>query len=196
MNPLIHHIIYDGLDNRIDTRYVNSVGHHFYVADDVELKLQYFPGHEIDVNAKFVLDSGESVRVVYGAKGTGKSVVLRNTRLYPMVMDLVDGVTFEEVVFHEFPTAAHKSEPVPDPPANAEFLLHLLLKGNDQDAIIGDLVERFPAKSERLGKRRANLWFYSEVLYFLWPGFKRIAARTAGLVGVLNFIDWIRRNFF
>lgn len=83
------------------------------------------------------------------------------------------------------------TESKPQPPVNAEFILHLLLRRDEQDAVIGDLLERYPKKCERLGERRAQFWFYGEIVRSIWPLIKRAFAKITGLV-VLG--EWIRRH--
>jgi hypothetical protein len=78
----------------------------------------------------------------------------------------------------------------PRPPVNAEFILHLLLKREEQDAVIGDLLERYVKKHKRLGKRRADIWFYMEVARSLWPLAKRSGAKAIKIAVVG---EWIRR---
>ena len=79
----------------------------------------------------------------------------------------------------------------PQPPLDAEFILHLLLNKDEQDALIGDLIERYGKKCERLGVRRANFWFYAEVCRTAWPLIKRFIAKAGGLIAVG---EWLRRH--
>ena len=78
----------------------------------------------------------------------------------------------------------------PQPPVNAEFILHLLLRKDEQDALIGDLLERYSKKCARLGVRRANLWFYAEIFWTALPLIKR--ALMSG--GLITLGEWIRRH--
>jgi hypothetical protein len=90
--------------------------------------------------------------------------------------------------------AAESTAPVvlpPQPPLDAEFVLHLLLNKDEQDALIGDLIERYGRKCERLGVRRANLWFYAEVVRTAWPLVKRFVAKAGGMLAVG---EWLRRH--
>lgn len=87
--------------------------------------------------------------------------------------------------------AAVGPEVFSNPPPNAEFLLHLLLRRDERDAVIGDLLEKFAKNRKRFGARRAKVWFYSEVLRSLWPLFRRIATKVTGL---LALGEWIRRH--
>lgn len=77
------------------------------------------------------------------------------------------------------------------PPLNAEFILHLLLRHDEHDALIGDLIERYGKKCARLGQRRANLWFYAEILWTALPLLKRALVKVSGLVA---FGEWVRRH--
>jgi len=76
-------------------------------------------------------------------------------------------------------------------PINAEFILHIFLKTDELDAVVGDLLEKYKKKWERFGPRRAKFWFYSEVLRSLWPLLKRLVAKAGGL---LALGEWIRRH--
>lgn len=80
---------------------------------------------------------------------------------------------------------------IPQPPMNAEFILHLLLRKDEREAVIGDLVERYVQKLERFGERRARLWFYCEVLRSVWPLLRRTVAKAGGLIAAG---EWIRRH--
>lgn len=79
------------------------------------------------------------------------------------------------------------------PPVNAEYALHLFLSKEEQDAQIGDLIERYNQKSVRFGPRRADLWFYCEALRLVWPALKRTIVRASGLFAVA---EWIRKYWF
>jgi hypothetical protein len=79
----------------------------------------------------------------------------------------------------------------PQPPLNAEFILHLLLRHDEHDALIGDLIERYGKKCLRLGVCRANLWFYAEILWTALPLLKRALVKASGLVASG---EWLRRH--
>lgn len=84
-----------------------------------------------------------------------------------------------------------KNRSCPQPPINAEFILHLLLRHDEHDALIGDMIERYGRKCARLGARRANLWFYAEVFWTALPLLKRALVKASGLVA---FGEWVRRH--
>jgi hypothetical protein len=79
---------------------------------------------------------------------------------------------------------------VVQPPLDAEFLLHLLLRGEEQEAFIGCLVERYGRKVERFGKHRADIWFYLEVIRSACPLVRRFVAKT---IKFMILGEWIRR---
>jgi hypothetical protein len=80
------------------------------------------------------------------------------------------------------------SDPKPvQPSRNAELLLSVLARRDEQEAIVGDLIERYPKKVERLGKRRANLWVWAQVIHSAWPLFKR-AITTGGILAAANYL--------
>lgn len=77
------------------------------------------------------------------------------------------------------------------PPINAEFILHIFLKRDELDAVVGDLLEKYKKIWERFGPRRAKFWFYSEIARSLWPLLKRLVVRAGGLIALG---EWIRRH--
>lgn len=100
--------------------------------------------------------------------------------------DDVKGFTFHLVI-----ATGADAPSCPRPPLDAEFILHLLLRHDEHDALIGDLIERYGRKCARLGARRANLWFYAEVLWTALPLLKRALIKASGLVA---FGEWVRRH--
>lgn len=62
----------------------------------------------------------------------------------------------------------------PEPPAVAEFLLRLLLRGDDVDAVTGDLSEGYVKRHARYGAGRAKFWVYGQVSLSIWPLLKRV----------------------
>ncbi|HEX8179481.1 MAG TPA: hypothetical protein VF525_08055 [Pyrinomonadaceae bacterium] len=79
----------------------------------------------------------------------------------------------------------------PQPPLNAEFILHLLLRHDEHDALIGDLIERYGKKAARLGVKRANVWFYLEIFWTAASLSKRVVAKVSGLIALG---EWVRRH--
>jgi hypothetical protein len=68
------------------------------------------------------------------------------------------------------------------PPANAEYLLHLVLQKEERDAVIGDLNEEYGYILNRFGRPRADIWFYKQVFQSVWPFLRRAIARAATVV--------------
>jgi putative ABC transport system permease protein len=66
------------------------------------------------------------------------------------------------------------------PPASASRLLKFLANGSDYDCAMGDLVETYEYITETQGIKKANRWFWMEVIKSL-PGFlkNRVYRRTA-----------------
>jgi len=77
------------------------------------------------------------------------------------------------------------------PPIRAEFALYLLLNGTERDAAIGDLIERYPKVVKRYGKRKADLWVWSQVIRSIGPVFRRCV--TIG--GLLTAAAIIKKVF-
>lgn len=85
-----------------------------------------------------------------------------------------------------------ETQKIPEPPKNAELLLTLFLRRDEQEAAIGCFSEIFAKKVQRLGKRRAVIWAWCDVLRTLWPVIKRMFVRVSGLAAT---VEWLRRHF-
>jgi len=70
----------------------------------------------------------------------------------------------------------------PRPPFNAEYLLYLLLRREDRNIVIGDLVEGYGHVLRRFDRRRADIWFYKQVGGSLFPLLRRALLRIGALV--------------
>jgi hypothetical protein len=77
---------------------------------------------------------------------------------------------------------AQRESTSPRPPLNAEYLLYLLLRGDEREALIGDLVEVYGQVLRRFGKRRADFWFCKQVFGSLWPLLRRTFLKISALV--------------
>lgn len=70
------------------------------------------------------------------------------------------------------------------PPLNAEFVLYLLLRKEERDVVIGDLIECYDQILRRFDKRHADIWFYKQVIGSLFPLIRRALLRIGALVWV------------
>jgi hypothetical protein len=68
------------------------------------------------------------------------------------------------------------------PPQRAEYLLFLLLSRDERDVVTGDLFECYNRIVCRFGKRRADLWYYKQVVGSLWPLLRRAIVKIGALV--------------
>ena len=55
------------------------------------------------------------------------------------------------------------------PPINAEFLLFLFLSAKNCDAFVGDLEERYRLIRRKFGRRRADFWYWKQVIWSVAP---------------------------
>ena len=55
------------------------------------------------------------------------------------------------------------------PPLDAEFLLYLLLDRQNCDSLVGDLRQSHKLIHKRFGKRRATIWYWTQVVRLLGP---------------------------
>lgn len=76
------------------------------------------------------------------------------------------------------------------PPFNAEYLLYLLLRKEEREVVIGDLIEEYVDIERRFGERHANFWFYKQVAGSLWP----LLRRTLLKLGALVWLDRVLRR--
>jgi len=68
------------------------------------------------------------------------------------------------------------------PPFNAEYILYILLRREERDVVIGDLIEDYVRVLKRFNKRRADMWFYKQVGGSLFPLLRRALVRIGALV--------------
>jgi hypothetical protein len=55
------------------------------------------------------------------------------------------------------------------PPRNAEFLFYIFMTPANCDALVGDLEERYKLIYKKFGRRRANLWYWTQTVTSLGP---------------------------
>jgi hypothetical protein len=68
------------------------------------------------------------------------------------------------------------------PPINPEYILYLLLRRNEREVVIGDLIEGYGQVFQRFDKRSADIWFYKQVAGSLLPLLRRTLLRLGALV--------------
>jgi hypothetical protein len=191
MNAVLRRLIHERLQDEIDPSLSEPAENKFYGGGDVEGKLlgsreHYAPASLLKVQLerrrkKILVRSRWTTRVTRRDPDTGAVITLQQT--------MGEDAEAIYVPIEEDPTPP--SDCSPRPPLNAEYALQLFLRGDERDAVIGDLLERYAGKHERFGERRAKLWFYGEVVRSLWPLLKRLAAKAGGLIALG---EWIRRH--
>ena len=73
-----------------------------------------------------------------------------------------------------------------NPPVSGEYLLYLFLSKKDSEAVAGDLEERWRKIKKKFGVRRANFWYWTQVVRSLWPFGVAAAKRVSGLLAVIE----------
>jgi hypothetical protein len=68
------------------------------------------------------------------------------------------------------------------PPFNAEYLLYFLLRREERDAVIGDLNECYETVCRLFNKRHADIWFYKQVVWSVFPLLRRGVLRIGAFV--------------
>lgn len=56
-----------------------------------------------------------------------------------------------------------------EPPKSAEFLAYLFLPKSDREVLLGDLTEEYRSVVAKFGQRRAQFYFYKQVVWSIWP---------------------------
>jgi hypothetical protein len=76
------------------------------------------------------------------------------------------------------------------PPLNAQFLFYLFLDAKTCDALVGDLEERYRTVLKKFGTRRANSWYWVQVITslspFIWAATKRLLKAASGVAAMLE----------
>jgi hypothetical protein len=77
------------------------------------------------------------------------------------------------------------------PPRWAEALLRTLLKSGDFESVSGDLLEQYrDSIYPEYGRRRADLWYTSQVIAFVSPGVRFFAALFSAQSLTRTALDW------
>lgn len=123
----------------------------------------------------------EAVKLIAGATGfkvSNESVIVssRYAEIRP-----------PNLIFH--PVTIAKNECLKDtrrPPLNAAYLLYVFLSKNDPEAVAGDLEERWRKIKKKFGVRRANFWYWTQVVRSLWPFGLAALKRVSGLLALIE----------
>jgi hypothetical protein len=87
-------------------------------------------------------------------------------------------------------------------PINDEFLFYLFLDAQNCDALVGDLEERYKLIHKKFGKRRTDLWYWTQAIRSVGPivwawavkiGMKPLAGVVAWAAakGILKHDSWL-----
>jgi DNA-binding transcriptional MerR regulator len=101
------------------------------------------------------------------------------------VEHLIDIVSKDATIVTHVPLIAigpKDSKIVARLPLNAEYFLYLLLRRDERDVVIGDLIEDYGTVLERFTKRRADIWLCKQVLGSLFPLLRRALLKMGALV--------------
>jgi hypothetical protein len=97
--------------------------------------------------------------------------------------NLVNGKSIKDDAPQSPPaTRTSRPERLPRPPINAEYILYLLLRKEEREVVIGDLLECYGQMVRRFDKRRADIWFYKQVGGSLLPLLRRALLKIGALV--------------
>lgn len=59
-------------------------------------------------------------------------------------------------------------------PRKVEFILLMFVRPEEEDALIGDLEERYSAKIKRYGKNAANTWLLKQLIFSIYSRLKGV----------------------
>lgn len=120
------------------------------------------------------LDKDSRRRLVNWIENSPEDIILETEKMLEKALSLAE---------HQ-PTGSRigRKQTPPRPPFNAEYLLYLLLRRDEWEIVIGDLLETYGQILVRFNKRRANIWFYKQVVGSLFPLLRRALLRIGALV--------------
>jgi hypothetical protein len=154
------------------------------------LQLIQFAG--VNVTPEFVNSARKILahcQVIVQSDSTEKTVSTRNTLSY------IPRSSSDSYFQKLFPFK--KSKRI-RPPVFAEYLLHLFLSKQDRDPFLGDMEQEFREIYQKFHARKANFWYYKQVLLSLWPLLcaARKNAMKIGLLGIVlefirQFVPWL-----
>lgn len=82
------------------------------------------------------------------------------------------------------------------PPLNAEFPFHLFLDAKNCDALVGDLEERYRSLYQKFGARRANFWYWVQVVRSVgpiaWAATKKLLKAVSGVAALVEMYRRLR----
>jgi len=129
-----------------------------------------------------LLAAGNSTKDIASLLGISETTV----KAYQLkVMSNMQRETVEQIVRRNMGHALPPGQPLipmARPPINAEYVLCLLLRKEEREVVVGDLIESYNEVLKRFDKRRADIWFYKQVTGSLFPLFRRAMLRIGGLV--------------
>jgi hypothetical protein len=76
---------------------------------------------------------------------------------------------------------------------NADWLAYLFLPKKDREALLGDLHEEAEEVLELFGRRRARIWYWTQVLSSIWPYVGARASKLGGWLKVGAIAEMIHR---
>jgi hypothetical protein len=81
-------------------------------------------------------------------------------------------------------------------PLNATFLLYLFYDAKNCDALVGDLEERYKLIRKKFGARRANFWYWVQVITsvgpIVWAASKKLVKAISGVAALVEMWRRIR----
>jgi hypothetical protein len=141
-----------------------------------ELRRNYAQ-HQRYVESQFSLSFDSDVKESKARRTNLKSDDPKAKELRDFV-GLIAAISFIGLLVH----SGKPTKTEPRPPFNAEYVLHLLLRKDERNVVIGDLIEGYGNILERFDKRRADLWFYKQVIGSLFPLLRRAVVKIGTLV--------------
>jgi hypothetical protein len=75
------------------------------------------------------------------------------------------------------------------PPLSAEYLFYLFLDHQHCDALVGDLEERYKLIHKKFGRRRADLWYWTQMVASLGP-IVWAWAKNVVMKPVIGLVTW------
>jgi hypothetical protein len=124
----------------------------------------------------------KTVAALWNLTAKTSEVTLPQSDYHKAMEDFIESLRLADELADESDSAPITPPLLPRPPFNAEYLLHIFLKKNERDGVIGDLVESYGRLVCRFGKRYADIWFYKQVFGSLSPLLRQQILRIGALL--------------
>jgi hypothetical protein len=146
----------------------------------VELSPREAETLELMLDGKAVREIASLLKLNKNTVRTYRAKILTTAKLYVKSESFAENTS--KLAPKDKNILAYHTKAMPRPPINAEYVLYLVLRKEEREVVIGDLVECYHNMVWRFDKRRADVWFYKQVFGSLMPLLRRALLKIGALV--------------